>query len=765
MIRMPKPSLLMLGVLSLFNPATPARAQDNAPSDASTPDTIKVSGAAPESTGPDAPADDAQAPVQLEEIIVTANKRKESTRTLAGGVTAVDSARLEETGASTLGEYLSLSPGVNFSSGTPGYSVVTIRGVSSDTIPSLAQTAVGVYYDDIPLTDPGVPVVVPDIDAFDAQRIELLRGPQGALYGSSSLGGAINYIPKSPNLYDPEFTAFGSGSLATNSTLGGTAKAMGNIPIVDGVALRATAYYVRTPGYIDNVGTGTPRSNNATTSGGRAILGWEVTPDSMLRLTVLHQQTKVDDVGYVDESLGDLKKSTLSPEPSDNAFDLASLRYELGTDYGDWALIVGGQKKRNSLNYDGATALGLSALGQRLPLSQDGDLKGYSAEIRYVSPPGEFFDFLAGASYANRDEHVIVSLDAATLAGATALLGSALPAGTLADLTLFRQAAEITAPEAAAFADTTWHFGPVKLTAGGRFYYNIVNSDVDGRGLLLAPSGSLEFTKHDRDTATGFNPKASLAWQIDDTLMAYALYSRGYRLGGPNLVPSTPVSPTKASYGPDKVDNYEIGTKSGWFDGRLTFDVTGFLINWHQIPLTVTDSSGLFKYLDNAGDARIKGIETSIAVKPVSFLTAQSAITFTDARLLNDYDPNNGRPPAQAGDRLPGAPEWTLTNTLTGLWNWGNKMPSVTLIHRYESASASNLSFQDIKKGDYNIFDARAGMRLGEFNLTLFCKNITDERGVTASNNYAQASGEVLSLKFITPPRTTGLELTYSYGQ
>jgi outer membrane receptor protein involved in Fe transport len=139
-------------------------------------------------------------------------------------------------------------------------------------------------------------------------------------------------------------------------------------------------------------------------------------------------------------------------------------------------------------------------------------------------------------------------------------------------------------------------------------------------------------------------------------------------------VPSTPVSPTKASYGPTKCDNYEIGTKSGWFDGRLTFDVTGFLINWHQIPLTVTDSSGLFKYLDNAGDARIKGIETSIAIKPVSFLTAQSAMTFTDARLLNDYDPNNGRPPAR-GRRSSArcAPEWTFTNTLTGLWNWGKQ--------------------------------------------------------------------------------------------
>jgi iron complex outermembrane receptor protein len=764
---MHKKTLLAVGVLSLLGSMSAAQAQEaaaQAPEPSAALDTIAVSGAAPESAAPDAPADAGDV-VQLEEIIVTANKRKESARSLAGAVTAVDSARLQETGSSSFGDYLSLSPGVNFSSSAPGYSVVTIRGVSSDTIPSLAQTAVGVYYDDIPLTDPGVPVVVPDIDAFDAERVELLRGPQGALYGSASLGGAINYIPKAPNLYEPEFSAFASGNLATNSSFGGSAKLMGNVPLADGLGLRATGYYTRTPGYIDNLGTDTDQSNNVTTVGGRVILGWQVSDDSVLRLTALHQQTKVDDSGYVDESLGDLKKSTLQAEPSRNAFNLASLRYELGTEYGDWALIAGGQKKSNSLTYDGATALGLQALGQRFPLTQDGDLKGYSAELRFVSKQGDFIDYLAGVSYANRDEHVVVSLDAATLAGLTGLLGGALPPGTLADLTLFQQTADITAPEAAAFIDTNWHFGAVKLSAGGRYYYNVVDTDTDGHGLLLAPTGSLEFSEHTRDTAQGFNPKVSLAWQVDKNLLLYGLYSRGYRLGGPNLVPSTPVSPTKPSYGPDEVQNYEIGTKSGWFDGRLTFDITGFLINWKDIPLIITDSSGLFKYLDNAGDARIKGIETDLAMKPFSFLTARTALTWTDARLLDDYDPNNGRPPAEAGDRLPGAPEWTITNSLTGLWDWNGKLPSLTFIHRYEGQSASNLSFQDIKKGGYNLFDVRAGLRLGEFNLTAFCKNITDERGVTASNNYAQPTGDILSLKFITPPRTFGLELSYSYGE
>ena len=710
----------------------------------------------------------------IEEIVVTANKRQQSERTLAGAVTAVTRERLDEAGASSFSEYLSLSPGVNFNSGTPGYSVIAIRGISSDTIPSLTQTAVGTYYDDIPLTDPGTPIAVPDIDAFDAERIEVLRGPQGALYGSSSMGGAVNYIPQSPDADNFGFNAQAFGDLKKNSSLGGGGRLMANLPLWSEVAgLRVVGYYTHTPGYIDNIGLDREETNSSTTRGGRAILGFTPTPDSRLRLTALMQQTNADDAGYVDKSLGDLKKNTTQLEPSENQIKLGALHYDLDTEYGDWTFVGGYQEKDSDLSFDAKNALGLTATGQLAPLilTQGGDVKGYSGELRYVSPAWDRFDFLVGASDANRDENFEVILNSQDLAQVADLLrerlaqlGVTLPGVIEGATTVFGEHAKIEAPEAALFIDGKLHItDTIKLTAGGRYYHNRIDSHVLAQGLLVLPSGSTEYRKDDSQSARGFNPKVTLSWQATPHVMLYALYSRGYRLGGPNLAPSTLLTPTPLFYDSDKVRNYEVGIKTAWLDGALNADLTGFWIDWKGIPLLLTDRLQLFKYIDNVGDARSRGVEASLAVRPLSFLTARSSLTWLDARLLNDFDPNNGLPPAEEGDRLPGAPEWTVTNSLITAWTWGTYMPSLALIHRYESASATNLSFPDVKKGGYHTLDARAAVRVGPFTVAAYGKNLNDVRGTTASNNYKQPTGTITELRYITPPRSVGVELSYAF--
>lgn len=726
---------------------------------------------APEPKHPNAP--------QIDEIVVTANKRNESSRTIAGAVTAIDKSRLQETGASNLGDYLALAPGVNFNSGTPGYSVISIRGVSTDTIPGASQTAVGTYYDDIPLTDPAAPIVVPDIDAFDAQRVEVLRGPQGALYGSASMGGAVNYVPSAPNFTASEFSMQANGSLTRNSSLAGGGKLMFNSPLFNntalskyGFAVRGLGYYSVTPGYIDNIGMKKDQSNEAKVGGGRVILGWAPTDNSVIRATALYQKTTIADAGYVDPSLGDLKKSTLTFEPSNNEFRLASLRYELEEDYGSWAFVGGYQQKKMLLALDGSTALGLSATGLKVPLAQFGDVKGYSGELRFVSSPSEKFNWLAGLSYADRKENLTVTLNLGALQDAADLLsqlGQALNLGVLSSVgnsaTLDNIHGIIKAPEAAAFIDGTYYFTPdLKLSAGGRLYHNKIDSEVIATGVLTLPAGSLKTDNFNKTKATGFNPKVSLSWQADERALLYGLYSRGYRLGGINLVPTSPLSNIKPTYNPDTVDNFEVGAKTNWLDGMLTADVSGFWINWKAIPLQIQDSTGIFKYLDNAGNARSRGLELSLALRPVEILTLRSSLTYMRAQLLNDYDPKNNRPPAKAGDQLPGAPTFAASNSATAVWAWGEWSPSLTLIHRYEGKSATNLSFQDIKKGGYNLIDLRAGIRRGHFALTAYGKNLTDAHAVTAANDYAKTSGGVLELQYINPPRTVGVELSYSFN-
>ncbi|HKY92728.1 MAG TPA: TonB-dependent receptor [Nevskiaceae bacterium] len=709
---------------------------------------------------------------QLEEVVVTATKRAESARTLAGAVTAVGAERLAETGSSQLADYLSLSPGVNLNSGNPGTAVVTIRGVSTDTLPTAAQSAVGIYYDDIPLTDPGTPVLVPDIDAYDAQRIEVLRGPQGALYGSSSLGGALNYIPEAPDTSSFDASGQLNGAKTTRADTAYSGKLMANVPIVeDALGLRVVGTYARTPGWIDNVGTGVDGANDSRVAGGRAILGWDVTPESRLRITGLYQEADVDDIAFQDHS-GDLEKETLVPESANNAITIGALHHDFETAGGTWSFIGGYQEKDNAFLSDQTPFLGLQGLGVPFVGAQTQAVDGYSAELRFASASHEFFEYLVGLSYADRDEQVQTAIDTNLAAlprevVTDLFLGLGLePPDVLGALRVIDLRVDQKAPEAAAFVDTTFHLTPgLKLAAGGRFYRNTVDADIAGEGVLFAPSGSLTFRQASKTTATGFNPRVSLAWQLDDDAMVYALYSRGYRLGGVNLVPDTPVSPTKIEYGPDQVDNYELGAKTRWLDGALIVDVTGFYIDWKDIPLQVQDRLGLFKYLDNVGDAEIYGVETSLAFQPVRFLTLRSSVTWNHATLQNRYDPQNGRPPVEPGDRLPGAPEWTLGNTVTAGWSMGGIDPAVTFIHRYESASPSSLSYQDVMKGGYHQFDLRAGARLGDFTLTLFGKNLADERGLTAVQPYARATGGALYRRdFILAPRTFGLELGYTFG-
>jgi iron complex outermembrane recepter protein len=755
--------ILVFGLLSMVHLAAGAQEPEPGP-DAMPPDgPAAASGSgASESGGADAdamatvpvepfqpgPAEPVQAdtPMQLDDIVVTATKRSESTRTLAGAVTAIGRERLDETGSSKFAEYLALSPGVNLNSGHPGTSIITMRGVSTDTMPTITQSAVGVYYDDIPLTDPGTPVLVPDIDAFDAERIEVLRGPQGALFGSSSLGGAINYIPQTPDPWAFAAAAQAAGGLTENADTGVSGKIMANVPIVsEAVGLRLVGYHTDTPGWIDNVGTGVNGANASSVSGGRAMLGWDIAPGSNLRLTGLYQKAVVDDLAYVDGG-GDLQKESLIPEEFSNDIALGSLRYDNEAEYGSWSLIAGYQAKNNYNVSDQSVFVGLQDADTPAPGAQTQAVDGYSAELRFVSTPGDFFDFLAGLSYADRDEHYAVTLDAG-------------PAR------LFYQRADLQAPEAAAFADTTFRITPsLKLTAGGRYYRNTVDADIYGEGLLLAPSGSLTFSQTSKTVAKGFNPRVSLAYQFDRDIMAYALYSKGYRLGGVNLVPNTPASPTRTEYGPDEVKNYELGTKTSWLGGALVVDVTGFYIDWKDIPLFVQDRLGLFRYLDNVGDARVYGVETSLAMRPADSLILRSAVTWNEATLQNFYDPQNGRPPVQPGDRLPGAPEWTVSNTVTGRWFIAGLDPVVTLVHRYESESPSSLSYKEIMKGDYHQFDLRAGAQIRGVGLTLFGRNLADKRGVTAVHPYARTDGTIYRRDFIITPRTFGLELNYSFG-
>src|SRR3569623_1526876 len=211
-----------------------------------------------------------------DDIVVTATKRPEAVRKISGSVTAQTGEELAKLGADGMADYLTRTPGVVFNASNPGNSNVTIRGVSTTTGQESGQATTGFFINDVPLTDPAFSIGTPDIDTFDVDNVAILRGPQGTLFGSSSLGGTINYQAAKPDL--DSFSAHGQVSLrdTRDGETGGAAKIMLNAPIVDGqLGIRGVFVFRRDGGYIDNIGTGRIDANRTTTRSGRILATWK----------------------------------------------------------------------------------------------------------------------------------------------------------------------------------------------------------------------------------------------------------------------------------------------------------------------------------------------------------------------------------------------------------------------------------------------------------------------------------------------------------
>ena len=211
------------------------------------------------------------------DIVVTATKRSEGVRQISGSVSAQTGAQLEAIGAQSFADYLTRTPGVVFNAAIPGLSTASIRGVSTTTNIDQGQGTTGYFINDVPLTDPYFSVAVPDIDAFDVDNVTVLKGPQGTLFGSASLGGAINYQAATPNL--DAFHAHVQGTITgmAHGNAGGSGKVMLNVPIVPGkLAIRGVFYNRVDGGFIDNLGTGQKNANHTRTRGGRVLATWAI---------------------------------------------------------------------------------------------------------------------------------------------------------------------------------------------------------------------------------------------------------------------------------------------------------------------------------------------------------------------------------------------------------------------------------------------------------------------------------------------------------
>lgn len=721
----------------------------------------------PADTKPPAPVS-ATAAAALETVTVI-GKRARQARDIAGAVSAVSREQLEAIGAQGLSDYIQREPGVVFNSYQPGVSHVVLRGIATSAGNVQGQPTTGYFLNEVPLTEPGWTIVVPDIDTFDLARVEVLRGPQGTLFGSGSMGGAVQYIA---NVADPRaFDAAVETTLSRtrNAKLAVSGKAMLNLPIKqDMLAVRAVAQYRKDPGWIDNIGTGRDGANTSVLSGGRFSAMLTPSRDTTVSWLSLLQATDSEDNAYRIQGLGDLQRNTATPEPTNTRVNVHSLRLDQELGGAKFTALAALQDKKQDWRYDytpyrdAYNAYLELNLSNPLYIDSGGKSRSKSLELRLASSGSGAWEWLVGVMVFDTDKDLYEQLGskgAAAAFDASPLYGQGSGAVIAPDGEIFNAVySKVKGRESALFGETSYALSQQwKLTAGGRFFHTEVDVTSTEVGYSTYP-GSPDVT-NSNVKEQDFNPKLSLAYTASADLMFYGLASEGFRFGTPNVQGLSQYT-VPAGSSSDSLRNYELGMRSRWDEGRLLFDATLFYIDWRDIQLRL-QTPDFFNYSTNGGKARSPGVELSAHWRPTEALDWQTSLTWQRARLREEVV-IAGVGTAPKGSRLPGSADWSMNNTVTYRFV-GAHAPTLSLSHQFLSSGISDLNsavpgVTPNRQGNYNLFDLRCRMSFGDTTLTTFVSNLTDKRGVTRTVSEANGVGEG-----IVRPRTLGVTAHWQY--
>ena len=315
--------------------------------------------------------------------------------------------------------------------------------------------------------------------------------------------------------------------------------------------------------------------------------------------------------------------------------------------------------------------------------------------------------------------------------------------------TILEAPVDIHGRESALFGEGTWHFtNQIKVTLGGRWFHTKLDTTTTEEGPLAGPTTTTEGGSEE----TGFSPKASITWQPDRDTLIYALASRGFRFGGPNIA-RDPTFAIPSQFDSDSLWNYEVGARTGLLDNRVLLDGALYWIDWSDIQVTETSPGG-FTYTANAGRARNRGFEASVTYRVASALSLRASVNYLDGVLLRDFDSGQGLIPS--GSQLPGASKWQLSDSIVYAPVGAQLAPTFTLSHRYLSSAPGELSPTPQIQGGYNLFDARAGVTVRRYGIFLYVDNIGNTRGVSEA-----MTGVHGPVQFLVEPRTIGITLDY----
>jgi outer membrane receptor protein involved in Fe transport len=722
----------------------------------------------------------------IEEIVVTASKRgSQLIQDIPITVQAISGDRLEEIGALDFNDYFRLVPGLSVNDQGPGHKTYIVRGISS-----AGAGTVGLYFDETIVTGEFLSSEggrQPDIRLFDMERIEVLKGPQGTTFGSSSLSGTMRWIPNSPDL--SEFGAEVGGTLSSTTDAdfpSWTVDALVNVPLVtDRFAMRLAATAINKEGYIDT--RFAEGVNNDQSEAIRAMFALQATDNLLLSFMAMMQNSETDGrSGHMDLLLdmpaspslnggpapSDHWNNALSVEPFDDDIELYNLKGEYTADWGTITATTSILDRKTDYFRDASAEIEIIT-GFTFPADGSGqttiiqpqDRKLTSGELRFASEWDGPVQVLVGG-FTQKEERdfqsAVITVDAAT----GEVTDSSM---ALLDRLVYTEIVEV-----AAFGELTWQATDrLAVTGGARWFeFELDEQATAVTGFPGTPGSGPGNPLSSDESDTIF--KLNVAYDFTDDVLGYATFSQGYRAGGTNDQTAASLAGVEipAGFGSDSVNNYEIGLKNTLMDRRLVFNAAAFFMDWTDIQVVrraIAPGGLQFAYRGNGGAAEVTGLEVELQAYPSDALQLGATVGYTKAELTEDLPVATD---GLDGDELPYVPEYSFS--LSGRYEF----PAFTSLGG-TGFIGGDLTFQDdqvnrLRPTDptyreidsYSVANLRIGVDGDSWSAIAGVNNLFDEDETTA---YTFNGNSQPNVGFVPPgevrpwPRTFFVSLRRSF--
>jgi len=760
---------------------------------------------------------------QLEEVLVTATKRLASVQDLPFSVNAQTEADIQRQNATTLEDLSRNVAGLSIQNLGPGQSQVAIRGVSAGQIvrdqPGVKEQ-VGVYLDETVIS---LSLFTPDLDLFDLNRLETLRGPQGTLFGSGSIGGTIRYITNQPVLGEVEGQIEANINTVDDGSEGGHLKGAVNIPMGDTAALRLVGYGTQYPGYIDALGEGGSVKddvNEGERNGLRAALLWQPTDTLSITPRILYQEIETD--GYNRQEvynmfanpftttrpaiqLQDLEQYLLHDESFDDETTIADIVVSWSLDTFD-VTYVGSYTEREIVVSRDASALtgsitidfGFGEEAAALPsnLLDATDVEQTTHEFRLSSNGDGSLQWLAGVFFSDTQRDYSQTLPTA---GYDDAIDAASGEGAAEDSYVngfgpnspFNSELAYDIEQTAVFGEATYSFTDrLNVTIGGRWYDFEETRDIIQDGIFSSYADQTDKTSSD-----GFTPRILAAYDINEAVTLNAQASQGFRLGGVNDPLNTPLCSSSdlsifggfQAYDDETLWNYEIGVKSMWDNVRLNAAI--FYTDIEDLQVTLDAGTCSSRVSFNVEEAHTMGGEVELT----AYLTDAFVVTFSGSVVEAEFDSTvldgdgNVVGGVEDGNRLASVPEWQFS--VSGTYNFGgilgaeesyvslwwqavgdritqpsDQLPGAGVFQAgrpFAGMTGDEVYTADVELDSYDLVNLSAGLNYAAWDLVVYVNNLTDELALTSFDR--ERGGTARVGHRVNQPRTYGVTARYNF--